>query len=163
MARRRTRRKTRRRQPKAMFNLLNLAQAGLLGNAVTTGFFGMPIGSFITEGWLTPATKKGGSGLGGWGSGHSGRISAAELFGGLFGGTFGVGPTATHTSVGSAIRSNLTFQPTGDMTNQGAKMIVSLIAIPAAFKIAKRVLGRPLINPLNRGLKNVGLASTVKV
>jgi hypothetical protein len=38
-----------------------------------------------------------------------------------------------------------------------------MVVAPIAFKVARKVLARPLINPTNRLLKSAGLASVLKV
>ncbi|MGB0377568.1 MAG: hypothetical protein ACPGGE_02015 [Poseidonia sp.] len=62
---------------------------------------------------------------------------------------------ANMSGIGAAIQRNI-------QTN-GPKAIATMIAAPIAFKAARRVLGRPLINPANRILKQAGLSTVLKI
>ena len=152
MARRRTRsRKTqRRRQPKPMLNVLNAVEAYVVGSAVTQGLFGTNLAKFATEGWLTeksPATTMG--------SGNSWSLSARELIQSAFG-------DDSHMSsqwqgmggVPSAIKKN--FQ------DNGGKAVLTILLAPALFKVGKSVARRP-ISQMNKGIRSLGLGSTIKI
>lgn len=150
MARRRSRKTQRRRQPKPMLNVLNAVEAYVLGSAVTTGLFGTNLAKFATEGWLTektPATAMG--------AGNSWSLSASELLKSIMG-------DSSHMSsqwqqmggVPSAIRKNF--------EDNGGKAIATIILAPALFKVGKRVARRP-INQMNRGIKALGLGATLKI
>lgn len=142
-----------------MFNILNLAQGAFIANAATQAVGGLPLGTFSLEGWAIPATGKGGPGAGGHGSANPARLSAAEMISSLFGQNQHLGSMSFMESV----RSNFTYVAPGSAMNNGTKLVLTAILTPALFKVGKKVLAKPLINPLNRGLKQVGLASTVKV
>jgi hypothetical protein len=160
MARRRTtRRKTttrRRRSPKPMLNVANAAQTVIVANAATTAFFGTDLQSFLLDGWARPATK---------GSDNSWELSLAEIVQGLIPGGqgFGFGPqymaNAQKMGMGgftAALQRNLQSQA-------GRQALATMVFAPIAFKVGKKVLQKPLINPVNKGLKQLGLASVVKV
>lgn len=152
MARRRTRtRKTqRRRQPKPMINVLNAVEAYVVGSAVTTGLFGTNLAKFATEGWLTertPATQMG--------AGNSWTLSASELIQSAFG-------DDSHMSsqwqgmggVPAAIKQNF--------INNGGKAVLTVLLAPALFKVGKTVARRPIAQ-MNKGIRSLGLGSTVKI
>lgn len=151
-ARRRTSRKTptRRRSAKPMVNVLKTAESLVLANAATQGLFGMNAVAFATEGWLRPMTSA---------SNNSWELSAAEIVKGITGGSFGFGEQFISNSGGNplmaAIKKNI--------QDNGAQAVGTMILAPIAFKAARRVLARPLINPTNRLLKSSGLSTIVKL
>ena len=143
-----------------MFNVLNIAQGAIIANAATQAVGGLPLGAFLLEGWATPATGKGGPGAGKWGSSNPARLSAAEMVSSLMGNNAHLG---SGRSFMDSVRSNLQYTDSNGMLNNGSKLVLTAILTPALFKAGKALLGKPLINPVNRGLKQLGLASTVKV
>jgi hypothetical protein len=153
MARRRTTRKTtRRRATKPMLNVLNTAQSLVVANAATKALFGTDVASFALDGWARPATSA---------TNNSWELSAAELVKGMIPGGMGFGQSGQHawtndaSGVLAAMRRNLQVN--------GGQAVATMIVAPIAFKAAKRVLGKPLINPANRLLKQAGLATVVKI
>ena len=160
MPARRTRKKTtRRRAPKPVLNVLNTAQTVVVANAATTAFFGCRLDEFLLDGWARPVTgnvrARGTSGYDQYlgGTNNSWELSAAELVKGMIPGGEGFGQGGTWT-VGKAIKHNLKSNP---------QAIMTMVLAPVAFKVGKKVLAKPLINPLNRGLKMIGASSVVKV
>lgn len=152
-ARRTTRRKAstpRRRSPKPMVNVLKTAESLVLANAATQGLFGMNAVAFATEGWLTPQSSA---------SNNSWELSAAEIVKGLIPGGEGYGFGQAYLAQGgtvmSAIRKNI--------SDNGAQAVGTMILAPIAFKMARKVLQRPLITPANKLLKSSGLGSVVKI
>ena len=152
--RRTTRRKTtRRRSPKPMLNVADAAQTVIVANAATTAFFGTDLQSFLLDGWARPATTS---------TNNSWELSMAEIVKGLIPGgqSFGQsGQGQWSNDVGgllNAVKYNLAKQ-------KGQQALATMIFAPIAFKVGKKVLAKPLINPVNRGLKQLGLASVVKV
>ena len=152
-ARRTTRRKAstpRRRSPKPMLNVLKTAESLVLANAATQGLFGMNAVAFATEGWLTPQTSA---------SNNSWELSAAEIVKGLIPGGEGYGFGQAYLGQGgtvmSAIRKNI--------SDNGAQAVGTMILAPIAFRVARKVLQRPLITPANKLLKSSGLGSVVKI
>lgn len=156
MARRRTTRKTtRRRATKPMLNVLNTAQSLVVANAATKALFGTDVASFALDGWARPATNA---------TNNSWELSAAELIQGMIPGGMGFGFGSQFVAnankqgmsgIGAAIARNLQAN--------GGQAVATMIVAPIAFKAAKRVLGKPLINPANRLLKQAGLATVVKI
>jgi len=132
-----------------MLNVLNTAETVILANAATKAIFGTDVASFALDGWVRPM---------GAGSNNSWEVSAAELVKGLAGGGFGQGSqwlSGQGAGLGPIIQKNL--------ADNGAQALATMVAVPIAFKVAKKVLGKPLINPANRLLKSAGLSSVVKV
>lgn len=142
MARRRTtRRKTRRSSPKTI-NAAKVLEAGMIASAVTQGFFNVSIGDFVMNT----------SGLG------QSQITARELLSGITGGSFGTqsaGSTAgqfqlkpTGMAFGATVQNNL--------ASNGARMVGSLILIPAGFKVFNKLTRQPR-SMANKALKMSGL------
>ncbi len=133
-----------------MVNVLKTAESLVLANAATQGLFGMNAVAFATEGWLLPQTSA---------SNNSWELSAAEIVRGVIPGGQGFGFGDAYMAGGgnvmSAIKKNL--------KDNGAQAIGTMIVAPIAFKMARKVLQRPLITPANRLLKTAGLGSVVKI
>lgn len=51
--------------------------------------------------------------------------------------------------LGRAIQKNI--------RDRGMSAVGQMIGIPIAFRVARKVLAKPLINPTNRMLRNVGI------
>ena len=149
MARRRSRKTQRRRQPKPMINVLNAVEAYVVGSAVTTGLFGTNLAKFATEGWLTEKTA--GDNMG---AGNSWTLSASELLKSIMGDNTHMSTSWQARGVGEAIKMNF--------DKYGAKSVATVLLAPALFKVGKRVARRP-INQMNRGIKSLGLGSTLKI
>jgi len=146
MARRRTRKKTRRSSPKTI-NAAKILEAGLIGSAITQGFFNVGIGDFVmSKASMGPS-----------------QITARELIAGITGQTGGYGTTYKVTSSMSGGRQTtstrgLAFgeQVKENLTNNGAQMVGSLILIPAAFKVFNKLSRQPR-SMANKALKMSGL------
>ncbi len=159
-ARRRTKKPTRRRSRKPLVNVLNTAQTLVVANAATRAFFGTNLAVFALDGWARPMTGNvdamtGATGMAQYagGSNNSWELSAAELVKGIIPGgeSFGQGGNWT---VGKAIAYNLRTNP---------QAIATMVLAPVGFKVAKKVLAKPLINPLNKGIKMLQMESILKV
>lgn len=157
MARRRTtRRKTkRRRSPKPMLNVANAAQTLVVANAATTAFFGTRLDNFLLDGWARPMTGNTSPGSYAGGTNNSWELSMAELVKGVIPGGQGFGIT-NNLGIFGNIRRNL-------QTTQGQQALATMVFAPIAFKVGKKILAKPLINPVNKGIKSLGLASVVKL
>lgn len=59
--------------------------------------------------------------------------------------------------------SNIPDSIKANLQRDGIKMAAQIILIPAAFKMAKKVLAKPVIRPANRMLKMSGLEGSVKL
>lgn len=138
-----------------MLNVADAAQTVIVANAATTAFFGTDLQSFLLDGWARPATKA---------TGNSWTLSMAEIVKGIIPGgeSFGQSGNVAHgwtndvSGLLNAVKYNLAKQ-------KGQQALATMIFAPIAFKVGKKVLAKPLINPVNRGLKQLGLASVVKV
>lgn len=131
-----------------MLNVANAAQTVIVANAATTAFFGTDLQSFLLDGWARPQTKA---------TNNSWELSMAEIVKGMIPGGQGFGFYAEGGwSLPKAIGYNL-------KSPKGGQALATMVFAPIAFKVGKRVLAKPLINPVNKGLKQLGLASVVKV
>jgi len=130
---------TRRRRTKPKTNLTNLAVSGLVANSITEGLFRSNIVDFVT-GRMDGAYKAGADG--------SLRLTLPELLGisgrGGFGGTY-----ASGYDLQSALKKNI--------SDNGGKMLASVILIPMVAKVVTKVIRKPIILPVNRMLKTTGL------
>jgi hypothetical protein len=133
-----------------MVNVLKTAESLVLANAATQGLFGMNAIAFATEGWLTPQTSA---------SDNSWELSAAELVKGLIPGGQGYGFGSAYLGQGGTVMSAIQK----NLSENGPRAIGTMIVAPIAFRAARKVLARPLINPTNRLLKSAGLGSVLKV
>mgnify|MGYP003658435840 CR=1 FL=1 len=137
--------KTKRRTSrKKSFNVGKAAETALVANAAINGLFAVNLPTFVT----------GKNILGGFGgdnypdSNNSWEITLPELGNILMGGTGGVNKSFVG-GFPAAIRKNI--------RDNGFSSIVQMLLIPAAFSVGRKVLAKPLINPTNRMLKQVGL------
>ena len=142
MARRRTRKKTRRSSPKTI-NAARVFESALIANAVTQGFFNTTIGEFA---FSTSAM------------GQS-QITARELLSGISGGSFGTMSQAKNVGkLGMVLPTGMDFGSTvkNNLSNGGAQMVASLILIPAGFKVFSKLTSKPR-SMTNKALKMSGL------
>ena len=144
MARRRSRKKTRRSSPKTI-NAARVLESALIANAVTQGFFNTTIGDF--------AFSKDAMGMN--------QITARELLSGLSGGSFGTQSIAKVKQLGGASASITTGASFGqtvqnNLSQNGGQMVASLILIPAGFKVFNKLTSKPR-SMANRALKMSGL------
>lgn len=139
-----------------MLNVADAAQTIVVANAATTAFFGTRLDNFLLDGWARPTTM-GANAAGGYvgGTDNSWELSLAELVKGVIPGGQGFGIT-NNMGVFGNIRRNL-------QTAQGQQALATMVFAPIAFKVGKKLLSKPLINPVNRGIKSLGLASVLKV
>lgn len=157
-ARRRTSRRktTRRRSPKPMLNVADAAQTVIVANAATQAFFGTSLDAFLLDGWARPATSK---------TDNSWELSLAEIVQGVIPGGQGFGfgsqylANAQKMGMGgftAALKYNLQSQ-------QGRAALATMVFAPVAFKVGKKILAKPLINPTNKAIRQLGLGSVIKV
>ena len=140
-----TRQTNRRRSRSKALNITNTAESVLVANAFTTGVFGSDLVTFLTKGY-----GKGG---------HIGTTTTAITLPDLFerlipGGSNGMVNTR-YSNIPDSIKANL--------QRDGLTMLAQVVLIPVAFKMAKKVLAKPVIRPANRMLKMSGLSGSVKV
>ena len=137
-----TQRRTRR--TKSPIKVSNIAQQIIIANAVTRGFAGANLLPFLTEGWLTEPTT-----AYVYGSGNSWTFSAAEIVKGLTGQGWGMSEEWQGYGLRKAVETNL--------KNNGMAMLGTVIGVPIAFNVAKKLLNKPIILPANRMLKKAGI------
>jgi hypothetical protein len=146
MAKRKSKRRTTRRQKN--LNLAGLAESALIANAVTTGFFNCGLRDFVMS-------QEGGKGVAGYNV-----ITARELLAGITGGSFGTQKTTTANFSGTMVSSTVgdSFGATvrDNLSNNGANMVVQLVAIPAGFRVFSKLTRKPR-STLNNALKMSGL------
>ena len=157
-ARKRSRKTTTRRRRSQGVNLVNAAQSVIILNATTKALFGLDAVTFATAGWLRPSP--GGGTLASPMPGNSWGITAKELVQGLTGTGKGFGQS------GSGAWSNdmdgLVAAMKNNLSNHGAQAVATMVFIPAAFKVGKKLTSKPRADA-NRLLKMTGLNSVVKV
>ena len=146
MARRKSRKSKPRRSTTKSINLFNVAEAGLIANAVTQGFFNCSINDFVFS-------KDGSSGTLG-----KTAITGREIIAGLTGGVggYGTSTTSSFTYAGQTLTSTL-GQSFGDqvkenLTEGGGQMLASLIAIPIAFRVGAKLTKKPraIVNKIGK-------------
>jgi len=120
-----------------------LAEQAVVANAVTRGVFGTSLTDFVG------LTKN--FGPSNPGTNNSYELTAMELINFAMGGKGGVADnwTAEGGGVPGVIKRNVKL-------NAGS-MLTTVIAAPIAFRMAKKLLGKPLINPANRLIRSVGI------
>jgi len=89
------------------------------------------------------------------------QITARELFSGLTGGSYGTASSMKLAKVGGGYTTLNTGMAFGDqvkdnLSNNGGKMVVSLVLIPAGFKAFKKLTSKPR-SLTNQALKMSGL------
>jgi len=134
-------RKSKQRRKKQPISMLNMAEAALMGNAITTGLFDAGLVDFFT-GRMDGEFRAGSDG--------GQRLTLPEILGfgqGGFGGTYG---SSGPQSIQEAIRFNFNNQ------GGGVNMIMQIITIPIAFKLTKKFARKPL-NMANKGLRQLGI------
>lgn len=123
--------------------MLNVAQTALVANVVTKNLFNANLQEFITgtvNGTYAP------------GSDGTSVLTSPELAGFTRGGW-----SASKVGGSYAAGSNALTVMASNAGQNLSPLLIGVIGIPIAFKVAKQLTGKPLINPINRGLKMVGL------
>ena len=133
MAKRKAKRRTRRNKT---INLLNLAEAGIIGNAMTMGFFGTNLRTFLTDGWFKDSGPRYDLYNNSW------EVTLGEMFR-----KPNAGRDAANYPWATVLQKNLTAN--------GAVMVGTMILAPIVKK-AVRKMGRPIFTPLNKLLKGTG-------
>jgi hypothetical protein len=120
---------------------MNLAQSYLVANAVIQGVTDVPIPTFLGLD----------DNYGGDGTNHSWDLTLKEVLGRATGsqgdGIHRVGAFAG--GIPAVVKRNL--------KENGAAMAMQVVGIPIAFSVAKKLLSKPVINPANRMLKQIGV------
>jgi len=153
MARRKSKQRSSRKS--RAFNITNAAESLILANAGTMALFGTSLPKFALEGWLLPNTP-GAQG----GAGQSWTLSAAELVRGFIPGGQNFGQSGTPPWTDNM--AGLTTAVKHNLTTHGAKSLGTIIAVPVAFRVGKRLLRKP-INASNKFLRFAGMGKDVRV
>ena len=128
-----------RRRSKPAVSAFKVAEQVVVANAVTQGLFNANLKDFIT-GEMNGRQAAGSDG--------STRLTMPELLGlrgrGGFGGTYGSG-------------YNLLSVLTKNVKDNAVQTISTVVLAPVVFKMARRILSKPLINPANKILRSVGI------
>ena len=142
--------KRRSRRTKA-FNISKAAETALVANAAIKGLFGTNLPTFLTGKDLMNGFNNGVN--------NSNEFTLPELFDGLIGGNAGIAANWKgengDTSILGGVKANMRLY--------GTEALTQMIVLPIAFKIGRKVLAKPLINPTNRALRSVGLGKEVKL
>ena len=123
-----------------------VAQQYLIADAISRGMFNTNLLTFV--------------GLrndfgGGYSAGNnSNEVTARELLDALMGGSGGIYAKSFPEGMPQVLKSN--FKRNAPM------MLASVVGVPIAFNIGKKLLRKPILTPANRMLKAAGLGS-VKV
>ena len=82
-------------------------------------------------------------------------ITGMELISGLTGGSAGTSGTMKGLG-GQTVRfgDTLAGQLKTNIKDNGLNMMIQVVGIPLAFKYGKKVLAKPVINPVNRLIRN---------
>ena len=153
MARRKAK-KTRRRD-KAV-SITGMAEAVMLANVGTQAAFNLSAWDFVTDGWTTATAGR---------AYGAGQISLHELVYGNYSQAAPIAIAGGSTSYQSP--AGLATGTTGsivmdNIANNWMPALVKSIAIPAGFKISRRIF-RKSITQGNKLLKAAGLRSMVKI
>ena len=139
----RFKKQTRSRRRSKSFSVGKAAETALVANAAIRGMFATNLPTFLTGRDIADGFNNG--------TNNSNEITVPELWNMLMGGKGGIANNFTTDGggLGGAVKSNL--------RRNGFDMAWQMIAIPVAFRIGRKLLAKPLINPTNRMLKQVGL------
>ena len=140
-----TRQTNRRRRTSKAISITNTAESLIIANAVTKGFFGTDLKTFLS---LSPQT------------GNSWNITLGEL---LNGGGAGFGQASSYAGGAGGTLEGLMTAIRSNISKNGGTMVATMILTPIAFKMGKRVLAKPVIRPARKALKMAGLQGSVKV
>ncbi len=146
MARRKSKAKARSRSRKSAFNLTNAAQTLIVANGVSMAMFRTDLPTFLG---LAQNFQ------GGYNAGNnSNELTAKELFSGLTGmGSDGI----NHGKDGKQWAGGIPQVLKSNLKAQIPLLLTVTVGVPIAFKFGKKLLAKPIINPLNRTLKMAGV------
>ena len=156
MARRKSRKSTRRSTPKRT-NVLNIAQSIILGNAVTRGLFNTNMYEFVT-GRIDGAYNPGMDGLSSitlpelLGAGMGTDIGAASY---TYGGTTVVSG-GVDRGIGGVVPGTLGTTVMNNFKANAVSTLTTLVVTPIAFKVIGKLASKPR-REFNKLAKTVGL------
>lgn len=147
-------RKAKRSRKKTPFNLTNAAMSLIVANGVSQGMFNVGLPTFLG---LSEKGFEGGYSAGN----NSDELSAKEILSAITG--IGAGDGIFHGGDGMRWQGGITEVITTNIKKNAMPLIGTIVFVPMAFKLGKKVLGKPIINPTNRLLKAAGVGRDVKV
>lgn len=126
----------RRRRSKPKISVLNIAESIVVANAVTKGLFDTNLRTFLlpTKGVQSQ-----------WD--NSWEITAPELFSLAIGGKGGM--DTKNWDIMKVVKRN--------MEQNGLQAVATAVLAPMAFRVARNVLAKPVIRPVDKLLKSVGI------
>lgn len=145
-------------------SLIDIGTTAYIANSVTTNLFNANAWNFFTDGWL----GRGASAA----TNNSNEFSLYELVTGALGVNAYPGSTTATYGVNIGSASNAGAAGTTDyaltsirnnLQRNGGQLLGTVIVAPVVAKIAKKMLAKPLINPVNRALKASGISSATGV
>jgi len=132
----------RRSRGKPATSVLKIAETALVANAVTTGMFGAGLKSFFTGRTGTSTIYNPNV--------NDTAVTLPEMLGidqmGLKS-----GQPVVYRQVDAGVQMD---NIKNNLKENGLSMAIQVIGIPFAFKMGKRLLARPVINPVNKLLRN---------
>ena len=125
-----------RRRSKPAVSALKVAEQLVVANAVTMGLFGTDLRTFVMP------TQ---SNVSGWN--NSWEVTGKELVNLALGGKGGM--DRDNWTLPKVMQKNIEAN--------GSKALTTIVAAPILFKLGRRVLSKPLLNPANKMLRTVGI------
>ena len=119
----------------------------MLADAITKGVFNADLRSFLMS--EVGAANTSGT--------KFTQITLRELLSGATTGDYGTTYSGTYQGKKSTYGNSIGEQIKANIKENGMMMAFNLIAIPIAFKVGKQVLAKPLINPVNRQIRALGV------
>jgi hypothetical protein len=138
---------TRRTRRTKTTSVLKVAETALMADAITKGVFNADLRSFLMS--EVGAANTSGT--------KFTQITLRELLSGATGGDYGTQYSGTVGGKKSTYGNTFSDQIMANVKANGLMMAFNLLAIPIAFKIGKQVLSKPLINPMNRQIRALGV------
>jgi len=115
-----------------------------VADAVSRGMFSVPLMTFLGLSQNFPG-----------GTNNSWELTLPELVNVAMGGSGNISASGFPGGVPEVLKRNL--------KNNGLKMAASAVLIPVGFRLATKLLRKPVITPMNKLIKMAGLGSEVKV
>jgi len=117
----------------------------MVANAVTQGLFNVDLKTFFMGGLTAEGVHATGGRM----------ITGKELLSGLTGGSAGTSGVMKGLG-GTSMRfgDTLAGQLKTNIKDNGLNMMLQVVGIPLAFKYGKKILAKPVINPVNRLIRN---------
>lgn len=143
-------------------SIIDLATTAYVANSVTENIFNANAWNFFTDGWLGRSPSSA--------TDNSYELSLYELVTGAIGvnaysgsstGTYGVSTSGRSSPAGTSAYAMTQIQ--NNLRQNGGKLLGTVFVAPIIAKVSKKLLAKPLINPVNRGLKKLGISQATGV